>query len=106
MKVVYCSDLPSSYCGLPKRRRTLVCHDYAGGYGKDNSVVPLSYDNDYLFFHWQYCDIFVYFSHHLTTIPPDGWVSAAHRNSVPILGTLITEGTVNVVIYGSVFYLD
>lgn len=30
-------------------------------------------------------------SHRLVTIPPVGWVNAAHTHGVPILGTLITE---------------
>lgn len=35
--------------------------------------------------------MFIYFSHNFVTIPPVPWVNAAHRNGVPILGTLITE---------------
>lgn len=30
-------------------------------------------------------------SHRLVTIPPVGWVNAAHTHGVPILGTLISE---------------
>ncbi|KAM3847089.1 cytosolic endo-beta-N-acetylglucosaminidase isoform 2-T3 [Vipera latastei] len=45
----------------------------------------------YLFYHWCYVDIFVYFSHHLVTIPPVVWTNAAHRNGVLMLGTFITE---------------
>ena len=29
------------------------------------------------------------FSHHRVTVPPPGWVSAAHRQGVKILGTLL-----------------
>ena len=92
--------LPSSYPGLPSRRRTLVCHDFKGGYGKDNAAFglilePYTYEKDYRFFHWDKCDLFVYFSHHFVTIPPVGWIAAAHRNGTPILGTLITENDVS-----------
>lgn len=40
----------------------------------------------YTFYHWQYIDIFVYFSHHLVTVPPVGWTNAAHRHGVRVLG--------------------
>ncbi|KAJ8072774.1 hypothetical protein PM082_016333 [Marasmius tenuissimus] len=45
----------------------------------------------YTFNFWSICDIFVYFSHHRVTIPPPGWITAAHRQGVKILGTLIFE---------------
>ncbi|KAH0586839.1 hypothetical protein H2248_005684 [Termitomyces sp. 'cryptogamus'] len=32
------------------------------------------------------------FSHHRVTVPPPGWITAAHRQGVKILGTLIFEG--------------
>ncbi|EGO27070.1 glycoside hydrolase family 85 protein [Serpula lacrymans var. lacrymans S7.9] len=47
----------------------------------------------YTFNFWSYCDIFVYFSHHRVTVPPSGWVTAAHRQGVKLLGTLIFEGS-------------
>ncbi|KAH7921986.1 glycoside hydrolase family 85 protein [Leucogyrophana mollusca] len=47
----------------------------------------------YTFNFWTYCDTFVYFSHHRVTIPPSGWTTAAHRQGVKMLGTLIFEGS-------------
>lgn len=40
---------------------------------------------------WHCIDTFVYFSHHLVTIPPPGWMDAAHTNGVPVR-TLLIEG--------------
>lgn len=48
----------------------------------------------YTFDRWQYIDVFVYFSHTTVTIPPPGWIAAAHANGVRMLGTLIFEGKV------------
>ncbi|KAK0490293.1 glycoside hydrolase family 85 protein [Armillaria novae-zelandiae] len=66
--------------------KLLVCHDYKGGYTE--SPVDLSYTFNY----WSACDSFIYFSHHCVTIPPHGWITAAHRQGVKMLGTLIFEG--------------
>lgn len=83
---------------LPKLRlderfvpKTLVCHDYKGGYLEDKFLVPKNVGNLYSFYNWAHIDIFVYFSHHLITIPPLCWTNVAHKNGVKILGTFITE---------------
>uniref|UniRef100_U3KCR6 Cytosolic endo-beta-N-acetylglucosaminidase n=1 Tax=Ficedula albicollis TaxID=59894 RepID=U3KCR6_FICAL len=76
-----------------RRPRTLVCHDMRGGYLEDRFIQGSATRNPYVFYHWRYIDIFVYFSHHTVTIPPVVWTNAAHRNSVPVLGTFITEWT-------------
>ena len=73
--------------------KTLVCHDMKGGYLEDrftNGAKDLL-SEPYVFTHWSKIDIFVYFSHHFITIPPIGWIEAAHKNGVQILGTVITE---------------
>ncbi|XP_064126696.1 cytosolic endo-beta-N-acetylglucosaminidase isoform X1 [Loxodonta africana] len=74
-----------------RRPRTLLCHDMMGGYLDDRFIQGSTVPSPYSFYHWQYIDIFVYFSHHLVTIPPVGWTNAAHRHSVCVLGTFITE---------------
>jgi hypothetical protein len=38
----------------------------------------------YRVWHWSAVDTFVYFSHHLVTIPPRGWTEAAHRHSTRV----------------------
>ncbi|XP_069511317.1 cytosolic endo-beta-N-acetylglucosaminidase [Ambystoma mexicanum] len=74
-----------------KRPRTLVCHDLMGGYLEDRFIQGSDTRQPYAFYHWQYIDIFVYFSHRMFTVPPVGWTNAAHRHGVSVLGTFITE---------------
>lgn len=68
------------------RPRTLLCHDMMGGYLEDRFIQGSEVQNPYSFYHWQYIDIFVYFSHHTVTIPPVCWTNAAHRHGVCVLG--------------------
>ncbi|KAL8163415.1 UNVERIFIED_CONTAM: hypothetical protein K2H54_020075 [Gekko kuhli] len=75
------------------RPRTLVCHDMKGGYLEDRFIQGSGVSDPFVFYHWCYIDIFVYFSHHTVTIPPVVWTNAAHRNGVLMLGTFITEWT-------------
>ncbi|KAG8344658.1 endo-beta-N-acetylglucosaminidase [Trypanosoma vivax] len=103
---------------VPRRRRVtnteekkpslLICHDMKGGYipgdypyfllyDKSTSCSPRAptdavVDGSYTVSYWHLVDYFVYFSHKLVTIPPKEWISAAHREGVPALGTFITEG--------------
>ncbi|XP_007645419.1 cytosolic endo-beta-N-acetylglucosaminidase isoform X2 [Cricetulus griseus] len=73
------------------RPRTLLCHDMMGGYLEDRFIQGSQAQDPYSFYHWQYIDVFVYFSHHTVTIPPVCWTNAAHRHGVCVLGTFITE---------------
>uniref|UniRef100_UPI00398F6C3E cytosolic endo-beta-N-acetylglucosaminidase isoform X2 n=1 Tax=Pristiophorus japonicus TaxID=55135 RepID=UPI00398F6C3E len=79
---------PPLQCNRP---RTLVCHDMAGGYLNDRFIQGVCEENPFVFYHWLYIDIFVYFSHRMVTIPPVCWTNAAHKHGVVILGTFITE---------------
>ncbi|XP_065579981.1 uncharacterized protein LOC136039920 [Artemia franciscana] len=76
---------------LETKSRTIVCHDMRGGYLEDRFVAGSTNHKSYAFWHWSMVDIFVYFSHKLLTIPPPGWIEAAHLHGVLILGTFITE---------------
>ncbi|XP_036408867.1 cytosolic endo-beta-N-acetylglucosaminidase isoform X1 [Megalops cyprinoides] len=73
--------------------KTLVCHDMMGGYLEDRFVQGAESEAPYAFYHWQYIDIFNYFSHNMVTIPPAVWTNAAHKHGVLVLGTFITEWT-------------
>ena len=80
----------SSQAQSPK---VMLCHDMKGGYIDDRfdqGCFDLE-EEPYRFIHWSLIDTFVYFSHHLITIPPLGWVNAAHKNGVEMFGTIITE---------------
>ncbi|XP_074511079.1 cytosolic endo-beta-N-acetylglucosaminidase [Sebastes fasciatus] len=74
-------------------RRTLVSHDMMGGYLDDRFAQGTHAEAPYAFYHWQYIDIFNYFTHNMVTIPPAVWTNSAHRHGVLVLGTLITEWT-------------
>ncbi|XP_044153740.1 cytosolic endo-beta-N-acetylglucosaminidase isoform X1 [Bufo gargarizans] len=74
-----------------QRPRTLVCHDMMGGYLDDRFIQGTDAKEPYVFYHWQYIDIFVYFSHRMFTLPPVCWTNAAHKHGVSVLGTFITE---------------
>ncbi|EKM58962.1 glycoside hydrolase family 85 protein [Phanerochaete carnosa HHB-10118-sp] len=68
-----------------QRGKLLVCHDYKGGYTEKPDALA------YTFNFWSHCDTFIYFAHNRVTIPPSGWINAAHRQGVKMLGTLIFE---------------
>ncbi|XP_016148874.1 cytosolic endo-beta-N-acetylglucosaminidase isoform X1 [Sinocyclocheilus grahami] len=74
-------------------RRTLVSHDMMGGYLEDRFIQGAEMETPYAFYHWEYIDIFNYFSHQMITIPPAVWTNAAHKHGVLSIGTFITEWT-------------
>lgn len=67
-----------------QRPQLLVCHDYKGGYQEDKFVQGKKGMEGYVLWHWHLVDVFVYFSHSLVTIPPPGWINAAHKHGVPV----------------------
>lgn len=78
--------------------RLLLCHDFKNGYpdweASADGVAGEECPKDsemWRFNHWAYVDIFVYFSHYCVTIPPVGYIQAAHRHGALVLGTLIFE---------------
>ena len=56
-----------------------------------------------MFYNWNVIDKFIYFSHHLVTIPPYGWINAAHRHGVKVLGTIITEHEFGIEVWQKIF---
>ncbi|WCJ19945.1 Cytosolic endo-beta-N-acetylglucosaminidase 1 [Euphorbia peplus] len=83
--------IPDWAVELPDRRRLLVCHDMQGGYGEDKWVQGGEDGDAYGVWHWGLVDVFVYFSHCLVSLPPPGWVNAAHKHGVKVLGTFLAE---------------
>ncbi|KAL1474854.1 hypothetical protein MTO96_020496 [Rhipicephalus appendiculatus] len=76
--------------GKPGDLRTIFCHDMDNNYKEDRFIYGSDDASAYRFHHWQIIDTFIYYSHHMVTIPPPGWISAAaHRHGVKVLGTFI-----------------
>ncbi|XP_037921335.1 cytosolic endo-beta-N-acetylglucosaminidase-like [Hermetia illucens] len=72
--------------------RVLVCHDMMGNYRGDKYYSSSKKWDDYRFYHWAGIDYFCYFSHHYISVPPAGWINAAHKHGVIVLGTFDVEG--------------
>ena len=86
-----------------QQRRVLACHDMAGNYSVDAWVdgwYPATVAQADEAANWPYAfrpttfalmDVFVYFSHHMVSVPPRGWIDAAHLHGCAVFGTLLTE---------------
>ncbi|KAH6934549.1 hypothetical protein HPB50_025299 [Hyalomma asiaticum] len=80
--------------GKPDDPRTIVCHDMDGDYKAAFGCCYFRFfsaPDEYLFHHWQVIDAFVCYSHHMVTMPPLGWISAAHKHGVKVLGSFILK---------------
>jgi len=69
-----------------KQPQLIVCHDMRNNYLDDRYFQGSNSSDDYSFYHWNLIDIFIYFSHHFVTVPPESWINAAHENNVRMLG--------------------
>jgi hypothetical protein len=59
--------------------------------GRSGVVGGVSAGNVFNFRHWQYVDELYYYLHETVAVPPTQWVNAAHRNGVPVLGTVTPD---------------
>jgi hypothetical protein len=81
-----------------KRSRMIVCHDMKGNYTLSDRMIsgcggPISSSemDPFTLLNWSIVDNFIYFSHHLVSIPPISWIILCKRHGVPIMGTFLTE---------------
>jgi mannosyl-glycoprotein endo-beta-N-acetylglucosaminidase len=75
-----------------QQQRLLIAHDFKGGYREDAMLNGSSERNAYTMHDgWRVTNEFVYFAHHLVSVPPVGWIECAHRVHATCLGTVITE---------------
>lgn len=67
--------------------------DAADGFaqGRSGVIGGVPAGNVFNFVHWEYVDELYYYVHETVAIPPTQWVNAAHRNGVPVLGTVTSD---------------
>lgn len=86
------TDRTDSSSSSSSSRQVLVCHDMSNNYHEDRLFQgSASTRTCYNMYHWPLVDAFIYFSHHLVTVPPESWLNAAHSNGARVLGCFITE---------------
>jgi endo-beta-N-acetylglucosaminidase D len=74
------------------RSKVILIHDYAGGYNAyESSQGGATREERFACEHLQHVETFVYFSHHLVSVPPPTWTNTCHRSGVRVLGTFIVE---------------
>jgi hypothetical protein len=59
--------------------------------GRSGVIGGVSAGNVFNFVHWEYVDELYYYVHETVSVPPTQWVNAAHRNGVPVLGTVTPD---------------
>ncbi|CAI5510910.1 unnamed protein product, partial [Closterium sp. Naga37s-1] len=71
---------------LPRRRRqrVLACHDMMGGYVEDERAQGSACSEVYRAWEWDAVDVWVYFSHHLVTLPPVAWSNCCRTHGVQV----------------------
>ncbi|XP_075725095.1 cytosolic endo-beta-N-acetylglucosaminidase isoform X2 [Rhipicephalus microplus] len=88
-------DLPLLFVVEPLRHiergeqggpKNMLLHDTAT-YKEDKFVYGSNNVKSYNFPLWQAIDTFVYYTDNMVSIPPPGWITAAHKHGVKVLGT-------------------
>lgn len=79
---------PSMLVGLDNGPRAFWEVSDGFAQGRSGLVDSVPTGNVLNFGHWQYVDALYYYVHDTVSIPPTQWVNAAHRNGVPVFGTI------------------
>lgn len=82
------AQAPSLLMGLDNGPRAYWAVSDSYAQGRSGLVGGVSAGNVLNFDHWQYTDELYYYLHDTVSVPPTQWVNAAHRNGVPVLGTV------------------
>ncbi|KAH6890096.1 glycosyl hydrolase family 85-domain-containing protein [Coprinopsis sp. MPI-PUGE-AT-0042] len=61
------------------------------------------FEKSYTFNWWHSASLFNYFAHHRISIPPSEWITSAHRQGVPILGTMYNAADLYQMVAGKPF---
>lgn len=68
--------------------RTIICHDLDDRY-HDRFIFGSAQTDCCRFHYWHLVNVVIYYSRYLVTIPPPGWISAAHTHGTRVLGTVV-----------------
>jgi hypothetical protein len=79
---------PSMLVGLDNGPRAFWEVSDGFAQGRSGLVGGVPTGNVLNFGHWQYVDALYYYLHDTVSVPPTQWVNAAHRNGIPVLGTV------------------